>query len=47
MTHPQNEGILLVDKEKGKTVIKYAIGGLVLSTLAWFIVNVILLAVTS
>lgn len=40
-------GGLTDDKEKGKTVIKYAIGGLVLSTLAWFIVNVILLAVTS
>jgi len=35
------------DKEKGKTVIKYALGGLVLTMLAWFIVNVLLLALTS
>ncbi len=34
------------DKEKGKKVIMYAIGGLVLTTVAWFLVNVILLAIT-
>lgn len=35
------------DKEKGKTIIKYAIGGLVVATSAWGIVNLILLLVTS
>ena len=34
------------DKTKGKQVIMYAIGGLVLTTVAWFLVNVILLAIT-
>ena len=40
-------GGLTEDKETGKNIIVYAIGGLVLTILAWFIVNVILLAVTS
>lgn len=40
-------GGLTEDKEKGKTIIKYALGGLVLTVLAWVIVNAILLAVTS
>ncbi len=39
-------GGLTDDKEKGKTVIKYALGGFILTTLSWFAVNVILLAVT-
>ena len=40
-------GGLTDDKEKGKTVIKYALGGLVLTTLSWIIINVILLALTN
>lgn len=40
-------GGLTDDKEKGKTIIKYAIGGLVLTMLSWVIVQVLLLAVTS
>lgn len=40
-------GGLTDDKEKGKTIITYAIGGLVLTSLSWVIVNVILLALTS
>ena len=40
-------GGLTDDKEKGKTIIKYALGGLILTTLSWVIVNVILLALTS
>ncbi len=40
-------GGLTDDKEKGKTIIKYAIGGLVLATLSWVIVNVLLLALTA
>lgn len=40
-------GGLTDDKEKGKKVITYAIGGLILTTLSWFIVNVILLAITN
>lgn len=40
-------GSLTDDKDKGKTIIKYALGGLILTTLAWVIVNVILLAITS
>lgn len=39
-------GGLTDDKEKGKTIIKYAIGGLVLTMLSWVIVQVLLLAVT-
>jgi len=35
------------DKEKGKNVIKFALGGLVLTTLAWIIVNFILLLLTA
>lgn len=35
------------DKEKGKTVIKYAIFGLILTSLAWIVVNFILLLITS
>lgn len=34
------------EKEKGKKVILYAIGGLILTSVAWFIVNVLLLAIT-
>ncbi len=34
------------EKEKGKKVILYAIGGLILTSVAWFIVNVVLLAIT-
>lgn len=34
------------EKEKGKKVILYAIGGLILTSIAWFIVNVLLLAIT-
>lgn len=40
-------GGLTDDKEKGKTIITYAIGGLILTTIAWVLVNIILLAVTS
>jgi len=40
-------GGLTDDKEKGKTIIKYALGGLILTTLSWVIVNIILLALTS
>lgn len=40
-------GGLTEDKEKGKTIITYALGGMALATLSWIIVNVILLAVTS
>lgn len=35
------------DKEKGKTIIKFAIGGLVLSSLAWILVNFLLLLLTT
>lgn len=35
------------DKEKGKTVIKYALLGLVLTSLAWILVNFILLLITA
>ncbi len=35
------------DKEKGKTIISYALGGLVLTILSWTIVNFILLIITS
>ena len=35
------------DKEKGKNIITYALGGLVLTVLSWFIVNVVLLILTS
>lgn len=40
-------GGLTDDKEKGKTIIKYAIGGLVLATVSWVLVNVLLLALSS
>lgn len=40
-------GGLTEDKEKGKTIITYALGGMALATLSWIIVNLILLAVTS
>jgi hypothetical protein len=40
-------GGLTEDKEKGKTIIQYALGGMALATLSWIIVNLILLAVTS
>lgn len=39
-------GAVTDDKEKGKTIIMYAIGGYVLVLSAWFIVNAILLAVS-
>lgn len=35
------------DKTKGKNVILYAIGGLILTSIAWFLVNVVLLAITN
>lgn len=34
------------EKTKGKTIIMYALGGLILTSVAWFLVNVILLAIT-
>lgn len=39
-------GAISDDKEKGKTIISYAIGGYVLVLTSWFIVNAVLLAVT-
>lgn len=39
-------GAVTDDKEKGKTIIKYAIGGYILVLTSWFIVNALLLAVT-
>lgn len=39
-------GAVTDDKEKGKTIIMYAIGGYVLVLSSWFIVNAILLAVS-
>jgi hypothetical protein len=35
------------DKEKGKTIISYALGGFVLVLSSWIITNIILLALTS
>lgn len=35
------------DKEKGKHIITYALGGFVLVLTSWFIVNIILLTLTS
>ncbi len=35
------------DKEKGKHIITYALGGFILTLTSWFIVNLILLALTS
>lgn len=35
------------DKEKGKTIIKFAIGGLILTSLAWILVNFLLLLITA
>lgn len=35
------------DKEKGKHIITYALGGFVLVLTSWFIVNLLLLALTS
>jgi len=40
-------GGLTDDKEKGKKIVTYAIGGLILTTISWFLVNLILLAITS
>lgn len=40
-------GGLTDDKEKGKTIITYALGGLVLTILSWTIVNFVLLIITS
>ena len=40
-------GAVTDDKEKGKAIITYAIGGYVLVLSSWFIVNAILLAVSS
>ncbi len=40
-------GGLTEDKEKGKTIIKYALGGFILVLSAWILVNIILLAVTA
>lgn len=39
-------GAVSEDKDKGKTIITYAIGGYVLVLTSWFIVNALLLAVT-
>ncbi|QQR54972.1 hypothetical protein IPG41_00105 [Candidatus Peregrinibacteria bacterium] len=39
-------GAVTEDKEKGKTIITYAIGGYVLVLVSWFIVNALLLLVT-
>lgn len=38
---------LTEDKAKGRQIITYALGGMVLALSAWFIVNLILLALTS
>ena len=35
------------DKEKGKTIIKYALGGFVLALSSWVLVNVLLLLLTA
>lgn len=35
------------DKEKGKTIITHALGGLALVLTSWFIVNLVLVALTS
>jgi hypothetical protein len=35
------------DKEKGKTIIKFAIGGLIVTSLAWVLVNFLLLLLTA
>jgi|GEM_PF-1702304 len=40
-------GGLTDDKEKGKKILTYAIGGFVLTLSSWIIVNIILLALTS
>lgn len=40
-------GGLTEDKEKGKTIITYAIGGFILTLSAWILVNILLLALTS
>lgn len=40
-------GGLTQDKEKGKTIITYAIGGFVLTLSSWILVNILLLALTS
>lgn len=40
-------GGLTDDKEKGKTIITYAIGGFVLTLSSWILVNILLLALTS
>ena len=34
------------EKDKGKKILQYAVGGLILTSVAWFIVNVVLLAIT-
>lgn len=39
-------GAVTDDKEKGKTIIEYAIGGYALVLVSWFVVNAVLLAVT-
>jgi len=40
-------GGLTDDKEKGKTIIKYALGGLVMTILSWTLVNFVLLILTA
>ncbi len=40
-------GAVTEDKDKGKTIIRYAISGYVLVLSSWFIVNVILVAISS
>lgn len=39
-------GGVVEDKEKGKKVIIYAVGGLIVTSLSWILVNIILLAIT-
>ncbi|MEK7145782.1 MAG: hypothetical protein AAB802_01195 [Patescibacteria group bacterium] len=39
-------GGLSDDKEKGKTIVQYAILGLVITSVSWILVNIVLLAVT-
>lgn len=40
-------GAITDDKEKGKTIISYALGGFMLVLSSWFLVNLLLLAVSA
>lgn len=40
-------GAITDDKEKGKTIITYALGGFMLVLSSWFLVNLLLLAVSA